>query len=128
MKIKITAKELIREQKKIQKRCVKLIGRGKFSVANLEKLVGELKHLNESLTQNCLSTTLMQTKTCGGSTANLELPTTTQGKLYEDNQYLILALTKQIDIAKANNLEYVTDFSFTTEQILNYGQQKKIIK
>lgn len=128
MKIKIDAKELIKEQKKIQKRCVELIGRGKFSVANLEKIVEELKRFNESLTQNCLSTTLVQTKTCGGSAANLELPTTTQGKLYQDNQYLILALTQQIDIAKANNLEFVTDFSFTTEQILNYGQQKNIIR
>ena len=49
MKIKIDAKELIKEQKKTQKRCVELLGKGKYSVAELEKIVDELKNINKSL-------------------------------------------------------------------------------
>lgn len=128
MKIKFDIKELIKDQKKSQERCLQLVGKGKFSIADLEKMIDELKNVNESLTKNCYTTTTIKVKSYGGRTTNLEVPTITQSKLYQDNQYLILALTTQINIAKANNLEFVIDFSFTEDQILNYGQQKNIIK
>ena len=55
------------------------------------------------------------------------MPTITQGVLYQNNRDTILALIKQIDIANVNNLEFVTDFNFSNDQILNYGQQKGIV-
>lgn len=128
MKIKIDLKEHINDQKKTQKKCVELLGKDKFMVVDLEKMVETLKSINEFLTKICTTTTTIKTKSCGGSVANLEVPTVTQSKLYQDNECLILSLTKEIDIAKTNNLECVTDFNFTDEQILNYAQQKNIIK
>ena len=79
MKIKIDAKELIKEQKKTQKRCVELFGKGKYSVAELEKILEDLKNVNETLTKNCSSTIMIETKSCGGSIANVEVPAITQG-------------------------------------------------
>lgn len=122
MKIKIDAKELIKEQKKTQKRCVELLGKGKYSVVELEKIVEELKKHNEFLTKNCSTTIMIKAQSCGGSLNNLEVPAITQGKLYKENKELELALTMQIDIAKTNKLEFVTDFYFTDEQVLKYGQ------
>jgi len=127
MKIKFDIKELIKGQKKAQERCVELIGKGKFSIADLEKTLEELKKVNETLIANCTETTMIDSKTAGNSFAKVEVPTITQSKLYQDNQYLILSLTTQINIAKVNELEFVTDFKFTDDQILKYGQQKNIV-
>ena len=126
MKIKIDAKELIKEQKKTQKRCVELLGKGKYFVAELEKMVEALKNVNETLTKNCSTTITIKSTSCGGSLRNLEVPAITQGKLYKENKELELALTMQIDIAETNKLEFVTDFYFTDEQILKYGQGNTI--
>lgn len=128
MKIKLDFKEFVKAQKKAQEKCVELIGKGKFSIANLEKIVEELKKVNETLTSNCATLTTINSKTAGGSFSKAQVPTITQGKLYQDNQYLILALTTQINIAKVNNLQFVTNFTFTDDQILNYGEQDNIIK
>lgn len=128
MKIKFDIKELIKGQKKAQERCVELIGKGKFSIADLEKTLEELKKVNEILVANCTETTMIDSKTAGKGFAKVEVPTITQSKLYQDNQYLILALTTQINIAKVNNVDFVTDFKFTDDQILKYGQQKNIIR
>ena len=127
MKIKIDAKELINEQRKTQKRCVELIGNGKYAIVELEKIVEELRKFNEALTKSCSKSTTIKVTSCGGSLNNWETPAITQGKLYRENQYLIFALTKQIVIAKTNNLEFVTDFNFTNEQILNYGHKNGIV-
>lgn len=127
MKIKIDAKELIKEQKKTQKRCVELLGKGKYSVAELEKIVDELKNINKSLENICSTVTTITATSCGGSLINLEVPAISQGKLYKENKELELALTMQIDIAKTNKLEFVTDFYFADEQIVNYGRQFNII-
>ena len=127
MRIKIDAKELIKEQKKTQKRCVELFGKGKYSVAELEKIVEELKNINKSLENICSTVTTITATSCGGSITKLDVPTITQGVLYQNNRDTILALIKQIDIANVNNLEFVTDFNFSDDQILNYGQQKGIV-
>lgn len=126
MKIKIETKELINEQRKTQKRCVELLGKAKYSVVELEKIVEELKKHNEILTKNCSTTIMIKAQSYGGSLNNLEVPAITQGKLYRENKELALALTMQIAIAKANKLEFVTDFCFTDEQILKYGQGNTI--
>ena len=128
MKIKFDIKELVKGQKKAQERCLELIGKGTFSIADLEKTIEELKNVNETLVANCNTTTMINSRTAGKGFAKVEVPTITQSKLYQDNQYLILALTTQINIAKVNNLEFVTDFKFTDDQILKYGQQKNIIR
>lgn len=123
MKIKIDAKELIIEQKKAQKRCLELLGKGKYTISELKKIVEELKEHNDCLTKFCSTTTTIKVTSCGGSLSNVEVPAITQGKLYKENKELELALTLQIDIAKANKLEFITDFCFTAEQIYNYAQQ-----
>jgi len=128
MKIKFDVKELIKGQKKEQKRCIELLGIGKFSVVDLQKIVEELKNVNETLVSCCATTIMMDSKTAGGSFCKVQVPSITQSKLYKDNQYLIIALSTQIDIAKVNNLKFVTNFTFTDDQISNYGQQKNIIR
>ena len=128
MKIKFDIKELVKGQKKAQERCLELIGKGTFSIADLEKTIEELKSVNETLLANCNTTTMINSRTAGKGFAKVEVPTITESKLYQDNQYLILALITQINIAKVNNLEFVTNFEFTDEQILNYGQQKNIVR
>lgn len=128
MKIKFDVKELIKGQKKEQKRCIELLGIGKFSIVDLQKIVEELKNVNETLVSCCATTIMMDSKTAGGSFSKVQVPSITQSKLYQDNQYLIIALSTQIDIAKVNNLKFVTNFAFTDDQISNYGQQKNIIR
>lgn len=119
MKIKIDTKQLLKEQKKTQKICIELLGKCKYSVAELEKILEGLKNVNETLTKNCSSTIMIETKSCGGSVTNVEVPTITRGQLYQENQQLIVALSKQIEIAKVNKLEFVTDFKFSDEQIVS---------
>lgn len=106
---------------------MELFGKGKYSVAELEKIVEELKNINKSLENICSTVTTITATFCGGSITKLDVPTITQGVLYQNNRDTILALIKQIDIANVNNLEFVTDFNFSNDQILNYGQQKGIV-
>ena len=82
MKIKIDAKELIKEQKKTQQKCVELLGKGKYSVAELEKIVDELKNINKSLENICSTVTTITATSCGGSITKLDVPIITQGVLY----------------------------------------------
>lgn len=128
MKIKINAQNLIDEQKKSQERCIELIGKGTFKTIDLEKLIEKLKNINEFLKNICMSSTTVNTKSCGGSTTKSKVPTITQSKLFIDNENIMNSLIMQIDIAKVNNLEFITDFSFSDDQILNYGLQKNIIR
>ena len=128
MKIKLEIKELIETQNKTKERCVELIGGGIFSISNLENIIEGLKKVNETLMTNSTAKIMVNSKTVGGSLKKIEVSTISQGELYKNNQYLILALKTQIDILKANNLNCVSDFSFTDEQVINYGQQKNIIK
>lgn len=127
MKIKIDAEKLICEQTKNAEQCVELLGKGKYSVAKLEMIVKELKNINKSLEILCSTTTTITSTSYGGSTTQMEVPTITQSKLYKENQFLIFALSQQIDIAKTNNLYSVSDFNFTENQILNYGHIAGII-
>lgn len=128
MKIKIDAQNLIDEQKKSQERCIELISKGTFKTIDLEKLIEKLKNINEFLKNICMSSTTVNTKSCGGSTTKSKVPTITQSKLFIDNENIMNSLIMQIDIAKVNNLEFITDFSFSDDQILNYGLQKNIIR
>lgn len=127
MKIKLEIKELIETQNKTKERCVELIGGGVFSIRNLENIIEALKKVNEILMMNSKIKSIVNSKTAGGSLKKIEVPTISQGELYKNNQYLILALKMQIDILNANNLNCVSDFNFTDEQIINYWQ-RKIIK
>lgn len=124
MKIKLEINEIIENQNKTKERCVELMGGGVFSVSNLENIIEELKKVNEILMTNSKTKSVVNSKTAGGSLKKIEVPTISQGELYKNNQYLILALKMQIDILNANNLNCVSDFTFTDEQIINYGQQK----
>lgn len=128
MKIKLEINELIENQNKTKERCVELMGGGVFSVSNLENILEALKKVNEILMTNSKTKSVVNSKTAGGSLKKIEVPTISQGELYKYNQYLILALKMQIDILNANDLNCVSDFNFTDEQIINYGQQKNIIK
>lgn len=127
MKIKLEINELIENQNKTKERCVELMGGGVFSVSNLENIIEALKKVNEILMTNSKTKSVVNSKTAGGSLKKIEIPTISQGELYKNNQYLILALKMQIDILNANNLNCVSDFNFTDEQIINYWQ-KNIIK
>lgn len=126
MKIKLEINEIIENQKKTKERCVELIGGGVFSISNLENIIEALKKVNEILMTNSKTKSVVNSKTAGGSLKKIEIPMISQGELYKNNQYLILALKMQIDILRANNLNCVSDFNFTDEQIINYW--KKIIK
>lgn len=128
MKIKLEINELIENQNKTKERCVELMGGGVFNVSNLENIIEALKKVNEILMTNSKTKSVVNSKTAGGSLKKIEVPTISQGELYKNNQYLILALKMQIDILNANDLNCVSDFNFTDEQIINYGQQKNIIK
>ena len=66
MKIKFDIKELVKGQKKSQERCLELIGKGTFSIADLEKTIEEIKNVNETLLANCNTTATIDTKTAGG--------------------------------------------------------------
>lgn len=127
MKIKLEINELIENQNKTKERCVELMGGGVFSVSNLENIIEALKKVNEILMTNSKTKSVVNSKTAGGSLKKIEVPTISQGELYKNNQYLILALKMQIDILNANDLNCVSDFNFTDEQIINYWQ-KNIIK
>lgn len=127
MKIKLEINEIIENQNKTKERCVELMGGGVFSVSNLENIIEELKKVNEILMTNSKTKSVVNSKTAGGSLKKIEVPTISQGELYKNNQYLILALKMQIDILNANNLNCVSNFNFTDEQIINYWQ-KNIIK
>ena len=127
MKIKLEINELIENQNKTKERCVELMGGGVFSVSNLENIIEALKKVNEILMTNSKTKSVVNSKTAGGSLKKIEVPTISQGELYKNNQYLILALKMQIDVLNANNLNCVSDFNFTDEQIINYWQ-KNIIK
>ena len=59
MKIKFDIKELVKVQKKAQERCLELIGKGTFTIADLEKTIEELKNVNETLVANCNTTTII---------------------------------------------------------------------
>lgn len=127
MKIKLEINEIIENQNKTKERCIELMGGGVFSVSNLENIIEALKKVNEILMTNSKTKSVVNSKTAGGSLKKIEVPTISQGELYKNNQYLILALKMQIDILNANNLNCVSNFNFTDEQIINYWQ-KNIIK
>ena len=127
MKIKLDIKDLIENEKSSQERCLEFIGEGEFSIEYLEKMVESLKNVNESLAESCVTTTIITTAAYGGESVELEVPAITQSKLYKYNQLIIFALMSKIGIAKANKLEKVIDFSFTDEQILNYGKKENIV-
>lgn len=126
MKIKLEINELIENQNKTKERCVELMGSGVFSVGNLENIIEALKKVNEILMTNSKTKSVVNSKTAGGSLKKIEVPTISQGELYKNNQYLILALKMQIDILNANNLNCVSDFNFTDEQIINYWQKTSL--
>ena len=123
MKIKLEINEIIENQNKTKERCVELIGGGVFSISNLENIIEALKKVNEILMTNSKTKSVVNSKTAGGSLKKIEVPTISQGEIYKNNQYLILALKMQIDILNANNLNCVSDFNFTDEQIINYWQK-----
>lgn len=120
MKILISDKDLIKEQKVAQKRCVEFIGEGKISVEELEKIVEVLENTNQELRKKCKRNITTKTITCGGAVEKVEIPAIAQSKLYQDNKNLINALLFNIRIAKTNNIEIVENFSFTDKEILNY--------
>ena len=92
MKIKLEIKELIETQNKTKERCVELIGGGIFSISNLENIIEGLKKVNETLMTNSTAKIMVNSKTVGGSLKKIEVSTISQGELYKNNQYLILAL------------------------------------
>lgn len=122
MKFFISDKSLLKKQKETQKRCIEALGKGKFEVEELEKIVEIIKNTNNQLRLSCKTTIKAKTITCGGTSAEVDISTITQSKLYKENQNLLNALSLNISIAKANNLERVTDFDFTEKQILNYNK------
>ena len=126
MKIKLEINELIENQNKTKERCVELIGGGVFSISNLENIIEALKKVNEILMTNSKTKSIVNSKTAGGSLKKIEVPMISQGELYKNNQYLIIALKMQIDILNANNLNCVSDFNFTDEQIINYWQKTSL--
>lgn len=120
MKILISDKDLIKEQKIAQKRCVEFIGKGKISVEELEKIVEVLENTNQELRKKCKRNITTKTMTCGGAVEKVEISAIAQSKLYKDNKNLINSLLFNIRIAKTNNIEIVENFSFTDKEILNY--------
>ena len=127
MNVKLSGDELIKGQKQSQKLCVESLGNGRFTIEELEILVGELKDKNENLIKSCKKTTTIKTKSYGGTINLIKVPEIIQRDEYKNNQELIVALTTQINIAKHNNLKMINDFDFTDEQILEYGKSQNII-
>jgi len=124
MKYLCKTEDFIKEQKESQKKCLEMIGKGKFSIEFIEKKINELKNINETLRLNCKTTIKIKTTTCGGTCEKIKVPTITQSQLYKDNQFLISKLLSILDIAKFNDLQFVIDFSFTDEQLLKYCKMK----
>ena len=122
MKILISDKDLIKEQKMAQERCIEFIGKGKISVDELEKMVEVLETANQQLRKKCKRNITTKTMTCGGSCEKVEIPAIAQSKLYQDNKNLINALLFNIRIAKINHIKIVENFSFTDKEISNYNK------
>lgn len=122
MKILISDKDLIKEQKNAQKKCIEFIGKGEITVEELENIVEILEKTNQELRKKCKRNKETSTITCGGSCEKVEIPLIVQSKLYQDNKSLVNALLFNIRIAKANNLNKVKDFKFNDKEIINYNK------
>lgn len=125
MKYLCRFEDFVRERKISQQKCVELLGGGKFSIEEIEKIIEILENTNIALRQNCKTLIATETMTCGGTKSMTRISTITQSKLYQDNQFLIASLSMVVDIAKANNLKFVYDFNFKENEIINYCNIKK---
>lgn len=128
MKVIISGEELIRNQKQAQIRCIERLGNGTFRLENLQTIISKLKNDNEIMVKNCNTTICKETRSYGGKIIKTKVPDIMETEQYKKNMGLISALMWIVDMAKINNIETITDFNFTEEQILKYGYVKNIIK
>ena len=127
MKIKLTKHDYIKMQKDSQEKLVELLGTGTYSVKSLEEMLENIKNTNKIAIQGCKTNITTTTRTCGGSIYKVEIPSSTQSKMFKDNTQLITMLTNAINIAKANNVNDIKDFGFNDKQIEIYATKENII-
>jgi len=128
MKVKISVEELIRNQKQAQLRCIERLGKGTFRLENLQTIIGNINNENEIMVKNCNTTISKKRRSYSGKIIKTQVPDVMETEQYKKNKVLISALMWIVDMAKINNIETITDFNFTEEQILKYGYAKNIIR